>query len=166
MIQRDLVWQGRNETCQIRSLRPAVFKIPSPLSPLPLLNLPTVGMLHRANPKAKQGCIASWEGIPLFSQFSMHINIPCVLLLGVFKAMRRWSCFGLGFAGGCSSSSRRLGVGGVGCFRAGGAESSEDFGVISISFGFLSVTCTACQILLDRSFVSVCTYFVLRLLLV
>jgi hypothetical protein len=91
--------------------------------------------------------------------------VPCVLLLGVFKAMRRWSCFGLGFAGGCSSSSRRLGVGEVGCFRAGGAESSEDFGVISISFGFLSVICTACRILLDRSVVSVCTYFVLRLLL-
>ena len=91
--------------------------------------------------------------------------VPCVLLLGVFKAFRRWSCFGLGFAGGCSSSSRRLGVGEDGCFRAGGAESSEDFGVISISFGVLSVICTACRILLDRSVVSVCTYSVLRMLL-
>ena len=91
--------------------------------------------------------------------------VPCVLLLGVLKAIWRWGYFGLGFAGGCSSSSRRLGVGEDGCFRDGGAESSEDFVVISISFRVLSVICTARRILLDRSVVSVCTYVVLRLLL-
>ena len=91
--------------------------------------------------------------------------VPCVLLHGVFKAIRRWSCINLGLAGGCSFSSRCLDVGEEGWLRSGGAESSEDFVVISISFGVLSALCTACRIPLDRSVVSVCTYFVLRMLL-
>ena len=88
-----------------------------------------------------------------------HSNrwVPSVLLLGVLKAIWRWGYFGLGFAGGCASSSRRLGVGEVGCFRAGGAESLEDLVVISTSSRVLSVICTVRRILLDRSASFVCT---------
>ena len=77
--------------------------------------------------------------------------VPRVLLIGVFKASRRWSSFNLGLVGCCSFLSRRLGVGDDGRLRSGGAESFEDVVVISISFGVLSAICTVFRVLLDSS---------------
>ena len=67
---------------------------------------------------------------------------PCVLLIGVCKAFWRWSFFNLGPVGCCFFLSRGLGVGEEDRLRFGGAESSEDFVVISLSFRVLSVICT------------------------